>query len=72
MTTEYVIKAEGCDDSTYALVPLTDEQAVTARMLADAINARSTYSCKPRLRLIPVDEADEDDLESATEEIEKD
>ncbi|RYE43677.1 MAG: hypothetical protein EOP24_27515 [Hyphomicrobiales bacterium] len=69
--TEYVIKAEGCDDATLALVTLTDEQAATARMLADAINARSDSGCKPNLYITPRSEADPDDIESATEPTER-
>jgi len=69
--TAYIVGASGCDDSTYALVDLNDTEVITMLRVAGAINARSTYDCKPTIRVVPEMYADSYEIESATETIEE-
>jgi hypothetical protein len=65
--THYVIGAEGCDDTTYALVGLTDEQAEGVRLCMAALNPRSSMSCQPVLYFENALTADNYKLRSATD-----
>ncbi|MFJ9558223.1 hypothetical protein ACIRPH_30835 [Nocardiopsis sp. NPDC101807] len=60
--TAYLFRAKGCDETTRVVLDLTDDEAATARRIADAITAASDYSCEPRLYVVPVSEVDEDEL----------
>ena len=65
--THYVIGAEGCDDSTYALVQLTDAQAEGVRLCLEALNPRSSMSCQPVLYFHDALTADNYKLRAATD-----
>ncbi|MGW9447059.1 hypothetical protein [Bacillus mobilis] len=60
--TAYLFCAKGCDETTRVVLDLTDDEAATARRIADAITAASDYSCEPRLSMVPVSEVGEDEL----------
>jgi hypothetical protein len=64
---EYLVCIDGCDDSTYALVELTDAEAEAVARAFAATNARSFVNCQPKALLMPKDDAPSYDLERATE-----
>lgn len=45
----YTISVDGCDDSSIFDLMLTDEQAETARLIAEACTNTSTYRCMPTM-----------------------
>lgn len=65
MSGTYVVSVSGCDDSTHALIDLTDEQAAGVRIAAAATEARSAYGCQPVIVFEPVESADAYRLERA-------
>lgn len=62
---QYVVYVSGCDDSTSALVELTDEQAEGVRIVAAATDARSTYVCQPVIVFTTREDAESYHLKSA-------
>ena len=67
MSAPYLIALNGCDDSTYARVELTEaEAAVVARVIRE-VNARSFVNCQPKADLTAWEEADSYDRKVATE-----
>lgn len=68
----YVISAEGCDDSTRALIELDDAEVAIVRRVTDALNARSTYGCQPVVQIKAEADASAYEIESATEPIAED
>lgn len=52
----YLIRADGCDDRTEALVHLTTSQAATARMIAEAVTENGG-GCQPTMEVHEVEPA---------------
>lgn len=69
MSASYLVSVSGCDDSTHALVDLTEEQAEGLRIAAAATEARSTYGCQPVIVFEPIETADAYRLERAREAV---
>jgi hypothetical protein len=55
---EYLVTAAGCDDKTQVLAELDDAEAAAVRKVADLVTEASESQCQPRLRVVPVAEAD--------------
>lgn len=53
---EYLITLSGCDDSTRAVIELTDREHEVMQRVAEAVNARSRYGCQPEIEIKPVDQ----------------
>lgn len=51
MKRDYNVKLNGCDDKTETVVSLSNNEAATARLLADAITRSSRGSCQPRMKV---------------------
>lgn len=63
----YYIENQGCDDTTYGLVALTDEEFAKFRVFIENLNKNSTYGCQPVIEVFTIDpenlrEATEDDM----------
>lgn len=50
---KHIIRVRGCDESTAVPMELTDAELATIKKLADAVNAVTTYGCKPRIGIDP-------------------
>ena len=54
----YRVAVDGCDDSTYVDVLLTEREAALVRQIAEAVTEASSYGCMPTMTLIdPVEAA---------------
>lgn len=63
----YYIENQGCDDTTYGLVALTDEEFAKFKVFIENLNKNSTYCCQPVIEVCIIDpenlrEATEDDI----------
>lgn len=47
----YEIQNEGCDDTTYSQMDLTDEEAEVLISFAKENNLHSLYICQPRIHI---------------------
>ena len=57
---KYLIENMGCDDITYAVLELTDEQYKFLQDVFEKINVNSSYGCQPTIHFsdTPVKEID--------------
>lgn len=53
--TLYFITNVGCDDTTYGIVELTDEELNNLKLLITDLNKNSTYGCKPKIYVYKID-----------------
>jgi hypothetical protein len=61
----YAITVDGCDDSTIAVVALTEQEADLLRRISERVTANSHYGCQPRMALhLATDEDIENDREA--------
>jgi hypothetical protein len=73
MTTSYVVSVHGCDDSTYLLLDLTEDQAAAVQFVADAVNTKGAgHGCMPSMKIATLADADAYAIERATEDPEDD
>lgn len=63
----YIVHTEGCDDETYAVVELTDDQAQGVRLAGYATRDRSTYTCQPVMSIVRYEDATDYARETAEE-----
>ncbi len=63
----YYIENMGCDDTTYGLVALTDEEFVKFKTFVENLNKNSTYGCQPTINAYRVKP---EAFTEATEEVE--
>ena len=52
----YYIQNEGCDDTTYGLVRISDEDFPKFKSFVENLNRNSTYGCKPKMHIYKIDE----------------
>ena len=52
------IMVRGCDDATNALVELNDDELKILKRVVESINAKSRYSCQPRIDITKQKPAD--------------
>lgn len=60
---EYLVRNRGCDDTTYCVIELTQEEFDFLNKFFDKINENSSYGCQPTIHF---------DLERKFEKIEGD
>ena len=53
----YYIQNEGCDDTTYGLVRISDEDFPKFKSFVENLNKNSTYDCKPKIYVYTFDES---------------
>lgn len=56
MTNLYYIKNVGCDDTTYGLARMTDDQFATFKSVIENLNKNSTYRCMPIIEVYKIDD----------------
>ena len=49
----YLIENVGCDDTTDAILELTQEEFEFLNNIFEQINKNSSYSCQPKIKFIP-------------------
>ena len=54
--TKYEIILEGCDDDTFFIMELTEQEYELLVRVSEVANATSTYGCMPRLFIRKCDE----------------
>lgn len=64
----YLIRVTGCAAATLVIADLTADELAAVQRVAELVKAASSYSCEPTIRVVPVAEAAEDDLETAMEQ----
>ena len=47
----YTIKVQGCDDSTYFDMELSEEEYSIIKRVADKCTEESTYACMPTMEI---------------------
>ena len=52
----YYIENEGCDDTTYGLVRMSDKEFPKFKNFVENLNRNSTYGCKPKIYVYAFDE----------------
>lgn len=63
----YIVTVEGCDDTTYVAVELTDDEAVAVSRVAAATVAKSWNGCQPVMTITTYESAPGYARESAEE-----
>lgn len=60
MKKKYVVCNVGCDDETYAIVSLTEEEYLFLNKTFKYISKHSNCSCQPKIFINPIDSIGED------------
>lgn len=69
---DYTFRVSGCDDQTFIVLNLDDEQADVLRKFSERVTRRSGYNCQPRIRMSVASPGDiEQDTELEAETVER-
>lgn len=71
---DYAFNVSGCDDRTFLVLNLDDDQAQTIRTFTERVTRRSAYGCQPIITMREASEgeiAEDTELEAVTVEREK-
>ena len=69
MTNLYYIENNGCDDTTFGLARMTDEEFAVFKRVVENLNKNSTYGCMPTIEVYKIIDSfvrmatDNDDLD---------
>jgi len=63
----YIIRADGCDDSTAVALDLTAAEFRTVQRVAEAVTAAARYGCMPRISVVASTPEALDELREAAE-----
>lgn len=58
MSNLYYIENQGCDDTTYGLARITDEDFPKFKEIIENLNENSYYGCMPTIQVWRIDEED--------------
>ena len=52
----YILANHGCDDTTFAVIELTDDELAIVLRVVNELNKHSTYGCMPTIGIYIFDE----------------